>query len=96
MGSSGESEKMIQRLNDELREAREIANTEKQKCIELQGNMLHTFQPFRFSVLSCLHIQQAPNMHLYFKGVLEEERKGHKQQAEQSSKQIKHLQGNFF
>uniref|UniRef100_A0A3B5LR93 Sarcolemma associated protein b n=1 Tax=Xiphophorus couchianus TaxID=32473 RepID=A0A3B5LR93_9TELE len=64
MGSSGESEKMIQRLNDELREAREIANTEKQKCIELQG-------------------------------VLEEERKGHKQQTEQSSKQIKHLQGQL-
>uniref|UniRef100_A0A3P9PNA9 Sarcolemma associated protein b n=1 Tax=Poecilia reticulata TaxID=8081 RepID=A0A3P9PNA9_POERE len=64
MGSSGEAEKMIQRLNDELREAREIANTEKQKCMELQG-------------------------------VLEEEKKGHKQQAEQSSKQIKHLQGQL-
>lgn len=37
MGSSGDSEKIIQRLNDELREAQELANTEKHKCIELQG-----------------------------------------------------------
>lgn len=38
MGSSGDSEKTIQRLNDELREAQELANTEKQKCNEVQGN----------------------------------------------------------
>ncbi|KAA8590923.1 hypothetical protein FQN60_001866 [Etheostoma spectabile] len=37
MGSSGDSEKMIQHLNDELREAQELANTEKHKCMELQG-----------------------------------------------------------
>ncbi|KAM8830052.1 sarcolemma associated protein b isoform 3-T5 [Synchiropus picturatus] len=37
MGSSGDSEKVIQRLNDELQEAREQANTEKKKCNELQG-----------------------------------------------------------
>uniref|UniRef100_UPI003AADAD9A sarcolemma associated protein b isoform X3 n=1 Tax=Centroberyx gerrardi TaxID=166262 RepID=UPI003AADAD9A len=36
-GSSGDSEKIIQRLNDELREAQELANTEKLKCMELQG-----------------------------------------------------------
>lgn len=38
MGSSGDSEKMIQRLNDELQEARDMANAEKQRCNELQGN----------------------------------------------------------
>lgn len=37
MGSSGDSEKIIQRLNDELREAQELANTEKHKCMEIQG-----------------------------------------------------------
>lgn len=41
MGSSGDSEKMIQRLKDELREAQGLANTEKHKCIELQGKMGH-------------------------------------------------------
>lgn len=39
MGSSGDSEKIIQRLNDELREAQEIANKEKHKFMELQGNV---------------------------------------------------------
>lgn len=39
MGSSGDSEKIIQRLSDELREAQELANTEKHKCIELQGQI---------------------------------------------------------
>lgn len=37
MGSSGDSEKIIKRLNDELREAQEQANTERHKCMELQG-----------------------------------------------------------
>lgn len=39
LGSSGDSEKTIQRLNDELHGAREMANTEKHKCMELQGNV---------------------------------------------------------
>lgn len=37
MGSSSDSEKIIQRLNDELRDVQELANTEKHKCMELQG-----------------------------------------------------------
>lgn len=37
IGSSSDSEKMIQRLNDELQEAQELANSEKHKCRELQG-----------------------------------------------------------
>lgn len=37
MGSSSDSEKIIQRLNDELREVQELANAEKHKCMELQG-----------------------------------------------------------
>ena len=41
MGSSGDSEKVIQRLNDELREARELANKDKYKLMELQGKMEH-------------------------------------------------------
>lgn len=41
MGSSGDSEKIIQRLTDELREAQELANTEKHKCLELQGGTAH-------------------------------------------------------
>ncbi|KAG7228202.1 hypothetical protein INR49_013365 [Caranx melampygus] len=64
MGSPGDSEKMIQRLNDELQEAQEQANTEKHKCMELQG-------------------------------ILEEERKENKQQADESAKQIKLLQGQL-
>lgn len=40
MGSTGDSEKIIQRLNDELRAAQELANTEKRKCLELQGNII--------------------------------------------------------
>ncbi|XP_068605452.1 sarcolemma associated protein b isoform X2 [Brachionichthys hirsutus] len=64
MGSSSDSEKMIQRLNDELREAQEFANTEKHKCMELQG-------------------------------ILEDERKVNKQQADESVKQIKLLQGQL-
>lgn len=38
MGSTGDSEKIIQRLNDELQAAQEQANTEKHRCMELQGN----------------------------------------------------------
>lgn len=36
-GSSSDSEKKIQRLNDELQEAQELAKNEKHKCTELQG-----------------------------------------------------------
>lgn len=39
IGSSSDSEKMIQRLNDELQEAQELADSEKHKCRELQGNI---------------------------------------------------------
>lgn len=39
MGSSGDSEKILQRLNDELREAQDLANTEKHKSMELLGNI---------------------------------------------------------
>lgn len=39
LGSSSDSEKIIQRLNGELQEAQELANTEKHKCMELQGKM---------------------------------------------------------
>lgn len=34
---ASESEKVIQRLNQELQEANEQANSGKHKCIELQG-----------------------------------------------------------
>lgn len=51
MGSSGESEKMIQRLNDELREAQEQANTEKHKCMELQGSIQTFIKNTPFSPL---------------------------------------------
>lgn len=40
LGSSSDSEKIIQRLNDELQEAQELANSEKRKCMELQGKTL--------------------------------------------------------
>lgn len=48
MGTPGDSEKIIQRLKDELREAQEQANTERHKCMELQGNM-NLFSFFFFS-----------------------------------------------
>lgn len=58
MGSSGDSEKIIQHLNDELREAQEQANTEKHKCMELQGKnkkslMLDTHRSLHF--IPCAH-----------------------------------------
>lgn len=34
---ASESEKVIQRLNQELQEANEQANSGKHKCVELQG-----------------------------------------------------------
>lgn len=40
LGSSSDSEKIIQHLNDELQEAQELANSEKRKCMELQGKTL--------------------------------------------------------
>uniref|UniRef100_A0A673M2C6 Sarcolemmal membrane-associated protein-like n=1 Tax=Sinocyclocheilus rhinocerous TaxID=307959 RepID=A0A673M2C6_9TELE len=58
---ASKSEKVIQRLNQELQEANEQANSGKHKCIELQG-------------------------------LLEEEKRANKQQAEESAKQIKVLQ----
>lgn len=44
-GSSSDSEKKIQHLNDELQEAQELAKNEKYKCTELQGkeNQLSIF-----------------------------------------------------
>lgn len=39
IGSSSDTEKMIERLNDELQEAQELANSEKHKCRELQGKI---------------------------------------------------------
>lgn len=39
LGSSSDSEKIIQHLNDELQEAQELANAEKRKCMELQGKI---------------------------------------------------------
>lgn len=41
-GSSSDSEKVIQRLNDELQEAQELAKIEKHKCRELQGKRKST------------------------------------------------------
>lgn len=35
---SGDTEKIIQHLHRELLEAQELANTGKQRCLELQGN----------------------------------------------------------
>lgn len=45
-GSSSDSEKMIQRLNDELQEAQELANSEKHKCRELQGKKTKLFTSY--------------------------------------------------
>ncbi|XP_077423175.1 sarcolemma associated protein b isoform X2 [Vanacampus margaritifer] len=64
MGSSSDYEKTIQRLNDELGKAQDQANTERHKCMELEG-------------------------------ILNKERKEKKQQADESAKQIKLLQGQL-
>ncbi|XP_072769524.1 sarcolemma associated protein b isoform X2 [Nerophis lumbriciformis] len=37
IGSSSDYEKTLQRLNDELRDAQDRANTERHKCMELEG-----------------------------------------------------------
>lgn len=51
MGSSSDSEKVIQRLNDELQEAQELAKIEKHKCRELQGKRKSTqYLPDQYSV----------------------------------------------
>ena len=41
MASLGDSEKLIQHLNEQLQEAQESANTEKLKCIQLKGIGIH-------------------------------------------------------
>ena len=41
MGSSGDSEKMIKHLNDDLRDAQELAKSERHKCMELKGNIIN-------------------------------------------------------
>ncbi|XP_075883201.1 sarcolemma associated protein b isoform X2 [Nelusetta ayraudi] len=64
LDSSSDSEKIIQHLNDELQEAQGLANSEKRKCMELQG-------------------------------ILQEERKENKHQADESAKQMKLLQGQL-
>lgn len=56
IGSSSDSEKMIQRLNDELQEAQELANSEKHKCRELQGK--------KKKKRNCLPHMLNPNIHL--------------------------------
>lgn len=55
IGSSSDSEKMIQRLNDELQEAQELASSEKHKCRELQGKKKER---------NCLPHMLNPNIHL--------------------------------
>lgn len=94
MGSSGDTEKIIQRLNDELREAQDQANIEKHKCMEIQGKnnnlwcWIHTNPLTVYCAHTCMKLMQ-----LHFVGILEEERKENKQQADESAKQIKLLQG---
>lgn len=99
MGSTGDSEKIIQRLNDELREAQERANTEKHKYLELQGDIKKIFDAKFCTVLNIVFThahKYIKYMSLYFAGILEEERKETKQQADESAKQIKLLQGIFL
>ncbi|CAL8367783.1 unnamed protein product [Lota lota] len=64
MASLGDSEKIIQHLNEQLQEAQESANTEKLKCIQL-------------------------------KGLLDEERRDNKHQADESASHIKILKGQL-
>lgn len=58
--SSSDSEKMIQRLNDELQEAQELANSEKHKCRELQGKKTKTF------FISYVQFKYPPDQYLEF------------------------------
>lgn len=66
IGSSSDSEKMIQRLNDELQEAQELANSEKHKCRELQGKKKKkkTVYCLLFKERNCLPHMLNPNIHL--------------------------------
>lgn len=89
MGSSDDTEKMIQRLNEELQEAQERADTERQKNVELKGNV-SSHPPVSPSDRGRC---SSPVMHFYSSGLLEEERKDNRQQVEESAKEIQHLQG---
>lgn len=44
----GDTEQVIHHLHRELLEAQELANTGKQRCLELQGKALHCIVFFRF------------------------------------------------
>lgn len=95
LGSSGDSEKTIQRLNDELHGAREMANTEKHKCMELQGNVKYHY--INASNLFILHKWKLCTNNITcnfaFLDILDKERKEKRQQADESAKQIQVLQG---
>lgn len=60
MGSSGDSEKIIQHLSGELREAQEQANAEKYKCVELHGKILKNNKNIKYynNTHCLLHIVQ--------------------------------------
>lgn len=62
MGSSSDSEKIIQRLNDELREVQELANAEKHKCMELQGKKTNKRSLAVFDMFAIMPVSSSFNM----------------------------------
>lgn len=64
MGSSSDSEKIIQRLNDELREVQELANAEKHKCMELQGKKINKRNLGLFDIFDTVPISSLFKMNL--------------------------------
>lgn len=81
-------------MNEELRGAQEQANSEKHKCMELQGKHFQCQEDTVLSPNAHAHLSQMHEINTnFFIGILEEERKEKKLQADESAKQIHLLQG---
>ncbi|XP_061544532.1 sarcolemma associated protein a isoform X6 [Phycodurus eques] len=84
----GDTEQVIHHLHRELLEAQELANTGKQKCLELQGDSLGKIRNSPDN-LYCSAFKMMPCVSV---ALLEEERRSNSQQTEESTRQIQYLQ----
>lgn len=66
IGSSSDSEKMIQHLNDELQEAQELANSEKHKCREIQGKTNKYIHYLAYMLNPNIHLIIILNLNLVY------------------------------
>ncbi|XP_048877997.1 sarcolemma associated protein a isoform X6 [Brienomyrus brachyistius] len=86
----GNTEQVMEHLQRELLDAREVANSSRQRCQELQGSQSPSHGP-----RAALDSNLRPNGMFCVTALLDEERRANRRQAEGSAKQIQLLQAQM-